>query len=139
MHNKLSLGFDSLGQQPMKNVAPVTTYRVTMSGQAGTRESARPSIPVVEDPPQAGARRSFDRHDPATWLGAAADWLASQPRSVTVLLTIAAFVVVINVFTGLNRPWAHWPVAALLFVVVLRILGGRRRESDKSEERRRRD
>src|SRR5262252_394291 len=40
VHNKLSLGFDCLGQQQMKNlVAPVMSYRVAMSGRAGGRLS----------------------------------------------------------------------------------------------------
>src|ERR1700733_14868934 len=30
VHNKLSFGFDCLGQQQMKNVAPVISYRVTI-------------------------------------------------------------------------------------------------------------
>ncbi len=43
VHNKLSLGFDSLGQQQVKNVVtPVTSYRVTMGGQT----AGRASIPV---------------------------------------------------------------------------------------------
>src|ERR1700731_1316692 len=50
VHNKLALGFDSLGQQPMKNLAPVNSYRVTMGGQAARRAS----IPVVESTPEAG-------------------------------------------------------------------------------------
>ena len=37
VYNKLSLGFDCLGRQQMKNVAPVTSYRVTMGGQAVER------------------------------------------------------------------------------------------------------
>src|SRR5712672_3910770 len=47
VHNKLSVGFDCLGQQPMKNVASVTSYRVTMSGQAVGRRS----LPADESPP----------------------------------------------------------------------------------------
>src|SRR5215471_5505539 len=40
VHNKLSVGFECLGQQQMKNVAaPVMSYRVTMSGRAGGRPS----------------------------------------------------------------------------------------------------
>ena len=34
VHNKLSLGFDCLGQQQMKNVAPVISYRVAMGGRS---------------------------------------------------------------------------------------------------------
>src|SRR6185369_10723854 len=41
VYNKLSLGFDCLGEQQMKNVAPVISYRVTTGGEA-----ARPSFPV---------------------------------------------------------------------------------------------
>ena len=39
VHNKLSLGFDCLGQQQMKNVAPVISYRVAMGGEAVGRSS----------------------------------------------------------------------------------------------------
>ena len=50
VHNKLSLGFDCLGQQQMKNVVPVISYRVTMGGVG------RHSFPVDKGPtPQAGA------------------------------------------------------------------------------------
>ena len=52
VHNKLSVGFDCLGQQQMKNVAPVTSYRVAMGGRAVGRRS----FPVDESPPpQAGS------------------------------------------------------------------------------------
>ena len=47
VHNKLSLGFDCLGQQQMKNVAPVISYRVAMGGRA----VGRGSFPVDERPP----------------------------------------------------------------------------------------
>src|SRR6201993_710307 len=51
VHKKLSLGFDCLGERQMKNVAPVISYRVTMSDGA-----ARRSFPVDKSPaPQAGA------------------------------------------------------------------------------------
>jgi adenylate cyclase len=53
-----------------------------------------------------------------------------------VLLTIAAFLILINVFTGLNRIWFHWPVAALIFIVILRTVGRRRPGADTKEERR---
>jgi adenylate cyclase len=132
VHNKLALGFDSLGQQPMKNVAPVTSYRVTMGGQAAGRASS----PANESRSEAGAQRIGDRHEPSTWMRSASDWLANQPRSVAVLLTIAAFLILINVFTGLNRLWFHWPVAALIFLVILRTVGRRRRGSDAKDERR---
>ena len=132
VHNKLALGFDSLGQQPMKNVAPVTSYRVTMGGRAAGPGRA----PASESRPEAGARQIGDRQEPATLLGSASDWLASQPRSSAVLLTIAAFLILINVFTGVNRIWFHWPVAAIVFIVILRTLSRRGRGSDRRNERR---
>jgi len=49
---KLSVGFDSLGAQPMKNVAPVVSYRVAM----GDRAVGPRSVPGNESPtPQAEA------------------------------------------------------------------------------------
>src|SRR5204862_5879107 len=44
VHNKLSVGFNCLGQQPMKNVVPVISYRVTMGGVG------RHSFPVDKGP-----------------------------------------------------------------------------------------
>ena len=34
-------------------------------------------------------------------------------------LLVAGFLVLINVFTRLHRIWFHWPVAVLLFIVIL--------------------
>jgi adenylate cyclase len=144
VHNKLSLGFDCLGQQQMKNVAPVTSYRVTMGGGAVGRHG----FPAGEGPtphragalagPEAGARRILDRHEPSTWMSSISDQLANLPRPVAVILTVSGFLILINVFTGLHRIWFHWPVAALLFVGVLRTVRGHRPPSDRDERRRRR-
>jgi adenylate cyclase len=125
VHNKLSLGFDYLGPQEMKNVAPVNSYRVTTGSEvAGARSYT------------VGGGSSRPRQEPLTRLQAAADWFASLPRTVASLLTIAAFLVVINLFTNPHRIWFHWPVAALLFIVILRTALRRRPRSDRSEERR---
>jgi adenylate cyclase len=53
-----------------------------------------------------------------------------------VLLTVAGFLILINVFTGLHRIWFHWPVAALLFIAILQTVRRRRPKSDEKEERR---
>ena len=138
VHNKLSVGFDCLGQQPMKNVAPVTSYRVTMGGRAG----GRPGLPADESPPpradavaaaDAGARRMGDGDQPSPWTRFASDWLANLPRPIALALTISGFLILINVFTGLNRIWFHWPVAALLFVGILRTVLRRRPAADRKE------
>ena len=132
VHNKLSLGFDFLGRQEVKNVAPVTSYRVAMGGERGGQAGERRSAPI--DPsPSAGARQSYDRQERPTGLQVAADWFANLARSTAVLLTIAGFLIVINLFTGPHKIWFHWPVAALLFIVVLRTVAGRRRRSDRGD------
>jgi adenylate cyclase len=143
VHNKLSLGFDCLGQQQMKNVAPVTSYRVTMGGGAVGRHG----FPVGESqtPParafagtEAGAQRILDRHEPSSWISSISNQLANLPRPVAVILTVSGFLILINVFSGLHRIWFHWPVAVLLFVAILRTVLGRRPASDRDERRRRR-
>src|SRR5215471_12442628 len=102
VHNKLSLGFDYLGQQQMKNVAPVTSYRVTTSGQAVGRRS----FPVDESPTplaqavaasQAGIQPIRDGHEPSTSMRFVADWLANLPRPIAATLTVSGFLILINV------------------------------------------
>jgi adenylate cyclase len=142
VHNKLSLGFDCLGQQQMKNVAPVISYRVTIGGRAVGRHS----FPVDESPtPQAGAvaareagaQRIRGRYDPPTWMSSITDRLANLPRPIATSLAVSGFLILINVFTGLHRIWFHWPVAALLFIGILQTVLRRRPASDRNEERRR--
>ena len=141
VHNKLSLGFDCLGQQQMKNVVPVISYRVTMGGVG------RLSFPVDKGPtPQAGAvvaseagaQRIRDRYEPSTWMSSITDRLAKLPRPIAATLTVSGFLILINVFTGLHRIWFHWPVAALLFIGILRTVLRHRTASDRNEDRRRR-
>jgi adenylate cyclase len=133
VHNKLSVGFEGLGQQQMKNVAPVTSYRVTTGGRAGTDPAPPADAPAASE---VSAPRIGDRHEPATGLRSVLDWLANQPPSIVTPLAVAGFLVLINVFTGLNRVWFHWPVSVLLFIVLLRTVLRRRPSSDKNEERR---
>jgi len=134
VHNKLSVGFDCLGQRPMKNVAPLTSYRVTMSG----RTARRGSSPVDESPTPregAGSLQIGDRHEPSSWTRVVSDWLAKLPRPVAAALTVSAFLILINVFSGMHRIWFHWPVAALLFGALLRTALRHRPESDSKGER----
>lgn len=140
VYNKLSLGFDCLGQRQMKNVAPVTTYRVTMGGDA-----TGPSFPIEAGPtapagaaaiPAASARGIVDRQQPSTWLRLASDWLADLPRPMKAALTISGFLILINAFTGMHRIWFHWPVAALLGLGILRTVLRRGSASDGEERRR---
>ena len=142
VHNKLSLGFDCLGQQQMKNVAPITSYRVTM----GDRAVGRHGFHIDESPArragavgasEAGAQRPRDRREPSTWMSSISDRLANLPRPIAGVLTVSGFLILINVFTGLHRIWFHWPVAALLFVGILRTVLRQGPPSDRDERRRR--
>src|SRR5262245_37324661 len=135
VHNKLSVGFDCLGQRPMKNIAPVVSYRVTMSGGAAGR-----SFPVDEGPtpragavaaPEAGAQWIPERYESSTWMRLVSDRLAALPRPIKGALTVSAFLILINAFTGMHRIWFHWPVAALLFASILGTVLGHRPASDR--------
>jgi len=140
VHNKLSVGFDCLGQRQMKNIAPVVSYRVTMGGEVagrsfGVDESSIPRAGAVAAP-EAGAQWVRDRHQPSTWVGLVSDRLAAVPRSIKAALTISGFLILINAFTGMHRIWFHWPVAALLFLAIMRTVLGRKPASDREGERR---
>jgi adenylate cyclase len=138
VYNKLSLGFDCLGQQQMKNVAPVTSYRVTMGGRPVGRPSGISTPQVAADAAsETGAQPVRRRDEPSTWLSTMSDRLASLPRPIAAILTVSGFLILINVFTGLHRIWFHWPVAALLFIVILRTALRHRPASDRDEGRRR--
>ena len=123
VHNKLSVGFDCLGEQQMKNVAPVVSYRVAMGGAVGQRSAPADERPTPRAEavaaPDGGARPGEGR-EPATGIHAVADWFANLPRSIAVPLTLAGFLILINLFTNPHRIWFHWPVAAILFVAILR-------------------
>ena len=128
VHNKLSLGFDCLGRQQMKNIAaPVMSYRVTSGGttpQADTVAAAGPGAPSLRDTDGLSG-----------WMPSVSDWLANLPRSIAVPLVVAGFLVLINVFSGLHNVWSRWPVAAVLFIVVLRTVLRRKPAGDRKEER----
>src|SRR5215472_13880371 len=139
VHNKLSLGFDCLGQRQMKNlVAPVMSYRVTMSGRAGgrrsfpARESSTPQTDGVAAA-QAGAPSLPDRRGLSRWMRPVSDWLVNLPRPITATLIVAGFLVLINVFNG-RRIWFHWPVASLLLIVTLWAVLRRKPASDRMKE-----
>lgn len=134
VHNKLSVGFDCLGQRPMKNIAPVTSYRLTLGGQSGERGSFAVNESSTRRE-KAGSLRMGDRHEPSSWMGVVSGWLARLPRPVAAALTVSAFLILINLFTGAHKIWFHWPVAAILFGVLMRTALGHRPRSDSKEER----
>ena len=140
VHNKLSLGFDSLGQQTMKNVAPVVSYRVTMSGQAAERRSfptdeSRASDTDTVAALQSDASLRRDEYGSSAGSRPVVDWWANLPRPIAMALAVSGFLILINVFTGLHSIWFHWPVAALIFFAVVRTVLRRGPASDRRQER----
>jgi len=114
VHNKLTIGFDYLGQQSLKNVVnPVTGYRVLQGGAAprpftsGPDVSGGPATPPLQtDREQAGLSRAWE-------------WYLGLPRRSARLIAIAVFLFLINVFSGLHHIWFQWPVALLLLIAIL--------------------
>jgi adenylate cyclase len=54
------------------------------------------------------------------------DWYTRLPRVSAVLIAIAVFLFVVNMFSGPRHIWFHWPVAVLLLIAVLRATRGSR-------------
>jgi adenylate cyclase len=133
VHNKLSVGFDCLGQRPMKNIAPLTSYRLTLGGQAATPGSYRIEESAITSE-RARAPRMDDRRAPSSSTNAVSDWLGKLPRSVATALTVSAFLIMINLFTGMHKIWFHWPVAVILFGAIMRTALRHRPESDRQRE-----
>ncbi|HEY4170228.1 MAG TPA: adenylate/guanylate cyclase domain-containing protein [Reyranella sp.] len=129
VYNKLSVGFDCLGQQPMKNVAPVVSYQVAVGGGDGRLREGRQGEGrqgAATAAPQADAPGRRNTLEPSTRLQSAAHWFANLPRPVAAAVTLAGFLVLINLFTSPHRIWFHWPVAAILFVAIMRTVFRRR-------------
>ena len=113
VRNKLSVGFEHLGQQAVKNVTePVISYRIVLDGDvhaalAGT--TRRPVAAVDAKPtgaPQGPAARLWSR-------------FRTLPRLVRAALVVILFLFVVDMSDGLENIWFHWPAAALGFLVLL--------------------
>jgi adenylate cyclase len=139
VHNKLTIGFDYLGRQQVKNVAaPVSGYRVIANGVAGERQSpAPPDAPAANAEVRRALARDItalpERRSPAAFHDRVLDWLADLPRPIASIIVVSVFLFLVNLFTGFKTVWFHWPVSAMFLVVVLwsvlrrRSSGGRRR------------
>jgi adenylate cyclase len=109
--DKLTLGFDYLGPQPVKNIpAPVPIYKVLLQPGAVAPPDHRASAPppAAELPP-APDRRWRDVYTSAAFGGA-----------VIVLL------MAIDLMTK-GGPWFQWPTLGILFVIALRAIRTLRR------------
>ncbi len=114
VHNKLSIGFDCLGQQQLKNVVnPVTGYRVLQGGPATRPFASRPDVrtqPATPPRPARGVQGGLSR----AW-----GWYIGLPRLTAAMIALAVFMFLINVFSGLDQIWFQWPAAPLLLIALL--------------------
>jgi adenylate cyclase len=140
VHNKLSVGFDYLGPQQVKNVAaPVASYRVALSGTTSGHPGSKASVE-----PAARAANAVIAPSPRDKAGSTApkqglsSRLTSLPRPLRAAIVIAIFLFLINLFSGLHEIWFHWPVLSILFLVLL-WMGVRRNPVPWREDRRRQD
>jgi adenylate cyclase len=116
VHNKLSIGFDCLGQQSLKNVTnPVTGYRVLQGGDTARPRPFAPGPDVRREP----APPSPQTENAQAKLSRAWEWYLRLPRRTARLIAIAVFLFLINVFSGLHHVWFQWPVALLLLIAIL--------------------
>jgi adenylate cyclase len=113
VHNKLSISFDRLGPQYVKNVAkPVVSYRVIQCDAM----KRRPISPTGEQTKLVAPQHSEGQ---TRILARIWQWYMRLPRPIAIILAVTGFLFLLNVFSGLDDIWFHWPVAPLLLIVVL--------------------
>ena len=120
VRNKLSVGFEHLGQQAVKNVTePVTSYRIVLDGDTIAAAAQRPAVDMRASaaPPHGLAARLWSR-------------FRELPRLVRAALVVILFLFTIDMSDGLEDVWFHWPAAALGFLVLLwmALVGHRKRQ-----------
>ena len=119
VRNKLSVGFEHLGQQAVKNVTePVISYRIVLDGEGRPAMTAPvPQAAAVGAQPHGLAARAWSR-------------FCALPRPVRATLVLILFLFVIDMSDGLEDIWFHWPAAALGFFVLLwlSLVGHRKRQ-----------
>jgi adenylate cyclase len=119
VRNKLSVGFEHLGQQAVKNVTePVISYRILLDGEGRPAAAAMPRpAAVMQAQPHGRVGRLWSR-------------FRALPRLVRAALVIILFLFVLDMADGPETTWFHWPAAALGFFVLLwlSLVGHRKRQ-----------
>lgn len=105
VRNKVQVGFDYRGAQPVKNVTePVTSYRLLLDGAA---------------PLEAVPLRAAAAGEPQTLRGRLLRHFHALPRVLRVFVVVVAFLFVINLFTGFDPVWFQWPAAVVGLLILL--------------------
>lgn len=121
VYNKLTIGFESLGNQNVKNIShPVFSYRVVRGDAAAKPEAAR------ADPQSNADARPLPSEFGEGSMASFWQWYRGLPRSIAAVGAISAFLILINVFTGLDPVWFHWPVSVMVLGIVMTMIFRRR-------------
>ena len=104
--NKLSIGYDFLGRQTIKNIADeVPIYRIKLSPDDDPGPEASPAPPAPA-PAAAGPDRRRQRF-----------WRSAATAGVAVLAVFA-----VNMMSGPSDLWFQWPTLAIAILLALRAL-----------------
>ena len=103
VRNKLSLGFDFAGDQDVKNVSdPVPSYRIVVNGTpASTVQPRRATSGTLRGQPPLWTR--FRR----------------LPAVIKTAMILVGFFFALNLATGFNSVWFHWPSIPMLTILLL--------------------
>lgn len=107
VRNKLSLGFDFVGEQAVKNVSePVPSYRILVDGTPPPTSSA--------DAPMPSGTAETAMSMPDLW-----SRFRRLPALVKIAMLLIAFFFSLNIASGLFPLWFHWPSIPMLLIVLL--------------------
>jgi adenylate cyclase len=109
VRNKLSLGFDYLGDQKVKNVSdPVPSYRIRFA-----------DAPPTGQQPAAGAAKPQPLLGPATTPAELWASFRRLPALIRLAFVGVAFFFALNLASGLFPLWFHWPSIPMLAIILL--------------------
>ncbi len=109
--SKLSIGFDFLGDQTVKNVSePVPSYRILIEG--APPEAVQSSMPQNREVTSAGDKEPLLA--PGLWRR-----FRRLPALIKIAMILIGFFFALNVASGLWPIWFHWPSIPMLAILLL--------------------
>lgn len=128
-HQQLTLGFDFIGDQSVKNLEqPIRSYQVRMPG----RNEPEP-VHLAAETSNTRASNDYEAED-RPWLVRIAgriertrEWLRIQPKKIRYSAGLIGFFAGLNIlFSGIANPWFIFPSAPFALYIFLHIRAQRR-------------